>query len=64
MPKLDSPSDAVKASAAIVAAVAHGELTSSEAAELSKVVEGCTRAVETADLAVRLEKLEQLQPRS
>jgi hypothetical protein len=30
-----------------------------EAAELSKVVDGYTRAVETADLAARLDRLEQ-----
>jgi hypothetical protein len=32
-----------------------------EAAELSKVVDGYTRAVETADLARRLVRLEQAQ---
>jgi hypothetical protein len=32
-----------------------------EAADLSKVVEGYTRAVETADLAARLVRLEQAQ---
>jgi hypothetical protein len=64
LPKLETPADAVKASASIVYAVAHGELTPSEAAELSKVVDGFTRAVETADLASRIEKLEKQQTRS
>ena len=37
--------DAVSALAAIVGAVAAGELTPAEAAELSKVVDGYTRAL-------------------
>jgi hypothetical protein len=36
-----------------------GELTPMEEAELSKVVDSYTRAVETADLAARSERLEQ-----
>jgi hypothetical protein len=47
--------------AAIAAAVADGELTPMEAAELSKVVDAYTRAVETTDLAARLVRLEQAQ---
>ena len=50
----------MKAAAAIATAVADGDLTPMEAAELSKVVDGYTRAVvETADLAARLARLEQ-----
>ncbi len=49
----------LKAIEAIVAAVAQGELTPSEAAELSKVVDGFTRAVDTVELAVRVAQLEQ-----
>ena len=60
-PPIDSIEDAPKAMAAIAVAVAEGELTPMEAAELSKVVEGYTRAVETADLAARLSRLEQAQ---
>jgi hypothetical protein len=44
---------------AIASAVADGELTPMEAAELSKVLDCYTRAVETADLAARLVRLEQ-----
>jgi hypothetical protein len=51
--------DGVKAAAAIANAIAAGELTPMEAAELSKVVDGYARTVETADLAARLERLEQ-----
>lgn len=59
LPKLESAPDSVKASAAIVEAVAIGDLTPSEAAELSRVVDGFTRAVEATDLDARLTKLEQ-----
>ncbi len=61
LPKLETAADAVKASAALVKAVAAGELTPSEAAELSKLVEGFTRAADLHDIQARLEKLEQQQ---
>jgi len=51
----------VSASAAIAKAVADGDLTPMEAAELSKVIDGYVRAIETAELAARLERLEQSQ---
>jgi Family of unknown function (DUF5681) len=57
MPRIETVADSVKAAAAIASAVADGELTPMEAAELSKVVDGYTRAVETA----RLVRLEQTQ---
>ena len=61
LPKLETAADAVKASAALVEAVAVGELTPSEAGELSKLVEGFTRAADLHDIQARLEKLEQQQ---
>jgi hypothetical protein len=61
MPRIERIADSVNAAAAITSAVAEGELTPMEAAELIKVVDGYTRAVETADLAVRLLRLEQAQ---
>jgi hypothetical protein len=51
----------VKALAAIARGVADGDLTPMEAAELSKVVDGYTRAIETTELADRLNRLEQAQ---
>ena len=59
VPSLTSVADAVAASAAILTAVAEGDLTPMEAADLSKVVDGYTRAIETLDIAVRLARLEQ-----
>lgn len=61
LPKLETPADAVKATAALVEAVAAGDLTPSEAAELSKLVEGFTRAADLHDIQTRLERLEQQQ---
>jgi hypothetical protein len=56
LPKLESAADAVKAASAIVEAVACGDLTPSEASELSRVVEGFTRTLEAVDFEARLEK--------
>ncbi len=61
LPKLETAADAVKATAALVEAVAAGDLTPSEAAELSKLVEGFTRAADLHDIQTRLERLEQQQ---
>ena len=61
LPILEHAGDAVKASASIAKAVADGDLTPMEAAELSKVLDVYTRAIETAELATRLERLEQAQ---
>jgi hypothetical protein len=61
LPKLETAADAVKANAALVQAVAEGELTPSEAAELAKLVEGFTRSVDLHDIQARLDKLEQQQ---
>lgn len=58
LPKLETPADAVKAAAAIVEAVACGDLTPSEAEDLSRLVDRFIRAVETTDILERLESLE------
>jgi hypothetical protein len=61
LPILEHATDAVRALAAIAKAVADGDLTPMEAAELSKVIDGYVRAIETAELADRLDRLEQSQ---
>ena len=58
LPPMTEAKDAVGASASIVAAVAMGELTPSEAAELSKIVESYTRVLRAAEFEVRLAKVE------
>jgi hypothetical protein len=55
LPKLETPADAVKANAALVEAVSAGEITPSEAVELSKLVENFVSAFKAHDLEERLE---------
>ena len=61
LPKLEGAADVVAANAALVEAVALGDLTPGEAAELSKVLDGYTRAVEAAEIQERLARLEAQQ---
>jgi hypothetical protein len=61
LPPLEKVGDAVAANAALVGAVASGDLTPSEAGELAKLVEAYTRAVEATDIQDRLTKLEAAQ---
>ena len=58
LPKLETAVDAVAASAALVQAVAAGELTTAQASELGKLVESFVKAIEAADVIERLERLE------
>src|SRR6516165_1024859 len=54
LPKISGARDAVSATAAIVAAVASGDLTPLEASELSKVVDGYARSLQTVEFEERL----------
>jgi Family of unknown function (DUF5681) len=58
LPALQSAADAAPAMAAIVDAVATGDLTASEAAELGKLVETFLRSLEVVELDQRLRALE------
>jgi hypothetical protein len=58
LPPLEKPADSVAAAATLVAAVAEGELTPSEAAQLAKVIEFYVRAIETKVFDERLASLE------
>ena len=58
MPPLKSAEDAAAAMAAITDALAAGELTLSEAAEASAMVERFTRALEAGEVEKRLRALE------
>jgi hypothetical protein len=60
LPRMTESKDAVSASAAIVAAVAAGELTPMEAAELNKVVDGYARTLQAVEFEERLSKLEKV----
>lgn len=59
LPEIETAADLTKATQALLEGVANGEITPSEAAELSKLVEAHTKAIETVDLATRLTALEQ-----
>lgn len=58
LPKIETAADLPKATQAIMEAVADGELTPSEAAELGKLVDAHAKAIEVTDLHRRLEALE------
>ena len=60
LPKMERAADAGAAIAAIVAAVADGDLTPIEAGELSKLVENFARVVSVADFEARLDRLEKM----
>ncbi|WP_400769360.1 DUF5681 domain-containing protein [Methylosinus sporium] len=59
MPKIERPADAVAAGAAILDAVANGDLTPDEAERLLKLLEGFVRMIETTELEERLKRLEE-----
>ena len=58
LPPLDSAADAASAVAAIITAVAAGDITPAEAGELFKLVEGFTRTLELTSFEERLTRLE------
>jgi hypothetical protein len=62
LPPIETPADSVAAAETIVAGVAAGDLTASEAADLAKVVDVYVRAVETKGFDQRLTKLENEPP--
>ena len=61
LPDMETAADAVKASAAIMAGVAAGELTPGEAAQLSQLVANHLKAIELADRKASLPKGEEAQ---
>ena len=58
MPALRTASDAASAMSAIIAGVAQGDLTASEASELTALVTGVVKALETHELEQRIALLE------
>lgn len=59
LPIIESAADLPRATEAMLRAVASGEITPSEAAELSRLVDAHVNAIKTADLAERLIHLEE-----
>jgi hypothetical protein len=58
LPEITSPKQAAAAIASVLAAVAKGDITPTEASEVSKIVDVYVRAVETTELAERIARLE------
>lgn len=58
LPEIETAADLTKATKALMQGVADGEITPSEAAELSKLVDAHVKAVEVQDVATRLATLE------
>ena len=59
LPLVQTPSDALRASSAIVDAVARGQLTPDDGGALAGLVEAQRRAIETVELEERLQAVEQ-----
>ena len=58
---INNADDARAASAALLAAVASGDLTPSEASEVGKLIDGYVRSIEVTEVLARLDKLEKRQ---
>ena len=58
LPPIETSADLTRATGALLAAVAEGELTPSEAAELGKLVDAHVKAIEVTDIQDRLARLE------
>ena len=59
LPEMKTLNDAVPAMGALVKAVGAGDLTPTEAAELTKLVQAFAKIIETAELEERVRKLEE-----
>lgn len=62
LPHIEKIEDLSLATSALLSAVAEGELTPMEAAEMGKLVEAHIKAIEVTDLNSRLEALENARP--
>ena len=60
LPEIKSAQDAAAIVSSVLAAVAAGEITPTDAAEVSKLIDSYVKAYETAELAERLERLEKM----
>ena len=58
LPPINSVQDAAAIVSSVLAAVAAGEITPTDAAEVGKLIDSYVKAYETAELAERLERLE------
>ena len=63
LPSMEGAKDLGRATAALLEAVAAGELTPGEAVEIGKLIEGHRKAIEMADLEEPVRRLEEGQKR-
>jgi hypothetical protein len=61
LPEVTTPADVLKAAGALLVGAATGQLSPSEAAELSKLLDGYRSALTTVDIEARIARLEGLQ---
>lgn len=59
LPKMETARDAATAAAAVLAAVAAGDLTPTEGAHVMALVETCRRTLETTEIEARVAALEE-----
>ena len=59
LPEMSTVGDAVLAMGALLKAVAEGDLTPTEAAELTRMVQAFAKVIETAEFEERIRKLEE-----
>lgn len=62
LPAMTSPADLTKATSALLSAVAAGELSPGEAAEIGKLVSAHGQAIAVSELAERIARLEEAKP--
>ena len=60
LPPVATAQDAANLSSSVLAAVATGEITPSDAAEIGKLIETFLRAFEAAEISQRLDRLERM----
>lgn len=58
LPRMETAADAARAAAAVLEAVATGDLTPQEGAQVMGLIETCRRTLETCDLEARVAALE------
>jgi uncharacterized protein DUF5681 len=60
LPSINSAQDAAAIVSSVLTAVASGEITPTDAAEVGKLIDSYVKAYETAELADRLDRLERM----
>jgi hypothetical protein len=64
LPKIESAADALKASSAVIAACAAGELSPHEASQIMGLISTHVRAIEVAELKERVAALKKMRSRT